>query len=155
MENKMNLTKGGFNCTCMEGYSGKGMDTEVMDVVLVKKPGCTKDGPGVTMFTPLLALVDMLYNSTYANSTNENGTYANSTNVNSNHSNTIESTTVESVTKPAVQDIVIQFVHKEDSNEKAEETKPEAPRPGPAIQNSYSALNPYYLFMISFFALLE
>ena len=43
----MNRPKGGYNCTCNEGFSGKGVDTEgTEDNVLVGKPGCIKDGPG-------------------------------------------------------------------------------------------------------------
>ena len=41
---------GGYNCTCNEGFSGKGVDTEVIKAegndILVGKPGCIKDGEG-------------------------------------------------------------------------------------------------------------
>ena len=162
---KANLKKGGYNCTCIDGYSGKGKDAEVIDGILVRKPGCIKDGAGVTMFTPLVALVEMLYNSTNTNTTQGNSTYANSTignsiygnythanstQENSTHENNIEATTAKAISKPPVQDIVIQFVHQEDSIEKTDEIKPEDLRP----ENSYSVIVPFYVVMFSFVALL-
>ena len=41
---------GGYNCTCNEGFSGKGVDKEVIQAegndILVGKPGCIKDREG-------------------------------------------------------------------------------------------------------------
>ena len=41
---------GGYNCTCNDGFSGKGVDKEVIQAegndILVGKPGCIKDREG-------------------------------------------------------------------------------------------------------------
>ena len=162
MNHLANLKTGSYNCTCADGYSGKGKDTEVIDGILVRKPGCIKDGAGVGVFSPFVALVEMLYNatntnstqgnSTYANSTSGNSTYANSTQGNFTNANYTETTTAESVSKPPVKDIVIHFVHKEDSIEETEDIKPEDLRP--EMQNSYSVMVPFCVVVFSFFALL-
>ena len=41
---------GGYNCTCNEGFSGKGVDREIIKAegndILVRTPGCVKDREG-------------------------------------------------------------------------------------------------------------
>ena len=92
----------------------------------------------IPMAEPMLALVDILYNSSNGNLTSGNSTFANSTLGNSTAANSTEMSTTETYTKPSVtQNIVIQFVHPEDVDKTDEETKLEVP---PSIENSVTVL---------------
>ena len=97
----------------------------------------------IPMAEPMLALVDILYNSSNGNLTSGNSTYANSTHgnstsANSTSANSTEMSTTETYTKPSVtQNILIQFIHPEDVDKTDEGTILEVP---PSIENSVTVL---------------
>ena len=93
---------------------------------------------GIPMAEPMLALVDILYNSSNGNLSAGNSTSANTTHTNITYGNSTETSTPETYTKPSVtQNIVIQFVHPEDVDKTDEGTKLEGPS---SIENSVKVL---------------
>lgn len=92
----------------------------------------------IPMAEPMLALLDILYNSSNGNLSSVNSTSANSTHTNTTYGNSTETSTPETYTKPSVtQNILIQFIHPEDVDKTDEGTILEVP---PSIENSVTVL---------------
>ena len=105
----------------------------------------------IPMAEPMLALVDILYNSSNGNLSSGNSSSANSTHGNSTSANSTEISTTETYTKPSVtQNILIQFIHPEDIEKADEETKLEVP---PSIENSVTVLDSSFMIILCVFCI--